>query len=157
MTLDDELLGLIANCQPGSLLTCGSTASRVASQWAEHHPDCQVTALKAAEPNRAFPLPRQHDLALVTDTLENLPHDEGELLLGQLRNFGARQIAVLVAHSESWRFQDFLGLGFKRQKTLTAEPPCDLYTYDIRTYNHKRTWNNPKYWANPEMWDKARW
>ena len=157
MNAEQHLFAILENCQPRTIVVCGELALSVAERWAEGAQEPRITQLNALDPNRAFPLSHQHDLALVTETLERLPHEEGELLLGQLRNFGARQIAVLMADSEAWRFSDFIGLGFKRHERFDGHPPLALYTYDIRNYNHKRTWNNPKYWANPEMWDKARW
>ncbi len=97
---------------------------------------------------------------MITDTLEHLSHEQGELLLGQLRNYGTHQIAVISADDGRWAFTDFIGLGFQRQAVVTESGPSSdrtLYTYNIDSYNHKRKWNNPDNWANPEMWGKAWW
>ncbi|MFO7993095.1 MAG: DUF6231 family protein [Marinobacter sp.] len=157
-TTQQALARIIDTCQPATLVVCGNVASEVGSHWCQHHSESAMTKLDANSPNEAFPLPRTQDLALVTDTLEHLSHEQGEVLLGQLRNYGTHQIAVVVADSPGWAFTDFIGLGFRRQAELGEEDiPLTLYTYNIDSYNHKRAWNNPDNWANPEMWDKAWW
>lgn len=157
-TTQQALARIIDTCQPTTLVVCGNVASEVGERWCQHHSESAMTTLDANAPNKAFPLPQTQDLALVTDTLEHLSHEQGEVLLGQLRNYGTHQIAVVVANSPVWAFTDFIGLGFRRQAELGEEgSPLTLYTYNIDSYNHKRAWNNPDNWANPEMWDKAWW
>lgn len=152
------LTSIIVTCNPKSLVLCGATAEESGRQWCQHHGESTFTTLSADAPNDAFPLPKTQDLALITGTLEQLDHDQGEVLLGQLRNYGTHQIAVLVANNSNWTFTDFIGLGFQRQaEVIESGERLTLYTYNIDSYNHKRTWNNPDNWANPEMWDKARW
>lgn len=143
--------------EPKTIVCCGETACRIAESWAEGHPGVEVATLSPQEPNAGFPLPRIHDLALVSETLENLPQSQANTFLGQLRNAGARRIAVLVGADKAWRFPDFIALGFKRSHHSGGDRPQTLYTYDIANYNHKRKWNNADNWANPDRWDKARW
>ncbi len=154
----EVLARIIDTTQPTTLVCCGPEAEAVAARWQQHRGEAQVTRLDAADPNAALPLAATQDLALITDTLEHLPHDEGALLLGQLRNYGTHQIAVLVSDAPDWAFTDFIGLGFRRHAEVTGESgTLTLYTYNLDTYNHKRAWNNPDNWANPEMWGKAWW
>ena len=143
--------------EPTTIVCCGKLACQVTDLWLRGPPGATTTTLNAEAPNADFPLSVVSDLALISDTLEFLPPTEGRLLLGQLRTAGARRIAVLVAADKNWRFNDFIGLGFKRAEHSNGERPQTLYTYDIATYHHKRKWNNSDNWANPEMWDKARW
>jgi Family of unknown function (DUF6231) len=159
MTTSHQALARIVDaCQPGSLVVCGDIAGEVAQHWHRHHNASSVITLDADAPNSAFPLPATQDLALITHTLEQLAHGEGEMLLGQLRNYGTHQIAVVVDPEQGWDFKDFIGLGFRRQAELNDNGrERTLYTYNIDNYNHKRAWNNPKNWANPEMWGKAWW
>ncbi|WP_166269432.1 DUF6231 family protein [Marinobacter caseinilyticus] len=151
------LSGLIEACQPQSLLVCGQLAQHLGQSWHQAHPDTRVTVLTSDTLTVEHALSRPYDVALITETLEHHPQKNGALLLGQLRNYGTHQIAVLVADSDRWQFQDFIGLGFKRLTQFESQPPLTLYTYNISNYNHKRDWNNARFWANPEMWDKARW
>ncbi|KPQ00202.1 DUF6231 family protein [Marinobacter sp. HL-58] len=152
------LARIVDTCQPKTLVVCGEAAGQVGRHWCHHHGESAMTTLDSNRPNEAFPLSRTQDLALVTDTLEHLSHEQGEVLLGQLRNYGTHQIAVVVSGNPEWAFTDFIGLGFRRQAELgDGDNPLTLYTYNIDSYNHKRAWNNPDNWANPEMWDKARW
>lgn len=152
------LLNQILHSQePKTIVCCGEEACQVARVWTENHPGVRVLELNPGDPNAAFPLPELHDLALISDTLERLPQAEGKTLLGQLRNAGARRIAVLARADTNWRFQDFIALGFKRTQLSEDEHSQTLYSYDIVSYNHKRQWNTPANWANPHMWDKARW
>lgn len=152
------LARIVDTCRPAGLVVCGPVAQELGQRWQQHHPDSSVITLDAGSPNAAFPLAATQDLALITDTLEQLSHEEGEMLLGQLRNYGTHQIAVVVASDRGWEFRDFIGLGFRRQAVLDDQGSTrTLFTYNIDNYNHKRAWNNPKYWANPEMWGKAWW
>ena len=148
---------VIDDCQPASVLVSGEAARQAAADWQSGHPDATVETLSPEAVELTGASARPHDLAIVTDTLEDLSLENGRVLLGQLRNLGNHQIAVLVSNHSDWAFNDFLALGFVRQGSTDDREGHTLYTYNIDTYNHKRTWNNPKYWANPEMWDKARW
>ncbi len=126
--------------------------------WHGQRKAVRLLALDTADPNARLPLDSVPDLAIITDTLEHLPYEEGALLLGQLRNYGTHQIAVLVPQTTDWGFTDFIALGFQRHADIESENGAlTLYTYNLDTYNHKRAWNNPDNWANPEMWGKAWW
>lgn len=148
---------VIEDCQPRSLLVAGEAARQAAEGWQTAHAEVAVESLEPGAGELTGASAQPHDLALVTDTLEDLPLETGRVLIGQLRNLGNHQIAVLVSNTSEWAFNDFIALGFVRQASTDREEGHTLYTYNIATYNHKRTWNNPRYWANPEMWDKARW
>ena len=157
-TLRTALGRLVDSCQPKTLVVCGAVAEDIGRHWCSHRREATLTTLSPETPNDAFPLAQTQDLALISDTLEHLSHDQGERLLGQLRNYGTHQIAVITPNEAHWAFTDFIGLGFQRQTTLgEGAGALTLYTYNIDSYNHKRTWNNPDNWANPEMWGKAWW
>lgn len=152
------LARILDTSQPDILLYCGDTASRVSEVWHGQRKAVRLLALDTADPNARLPLDSVPDLAIITDTLEHLPYEEGALLLGQLRNYGTHQIAVLVPQTTDWGFTDFIALGFQRHADIESENGAlTLYTYNLDTYNHKRAWNNPDNWANPEMWGKAWW
>lgn len=159
LDVPEEILAqIIGNCRPESILCCGHTAEAVARLWHNSHPEAHLLVLDKQAPNDSFPLDFVPDLALLSDTLEQLPAEQGALLLGQLRNYGSHQIAVLVHDNAGWQLTDFTGLGFRRHTRLrTASGPATLYSYNLDSYNHKRSWNNPDHWANPEMWGKAWW
>jgi len=149
---------IIDTTQPRNLLVCGALAEEAGRHWQLHNESVRITTLTETAPNDAFPLLEVQDLALITGILEQLPRDQGEMLLGQLRNYGTHQIAVVAEPGQGWSFTDFIALGFRRQAELTGDGRSStLYTYNIDTYNHKRAWNNPDNWANPEMWGKAWW
>jgi hypothetical protein len=157
-TARETLARIIDTCSPATLLSCGSLATEMSRIWQKHQEGVDVHTLDTSDPNASLVLERVVDLALITDTLEHLPHDEGALLLGQLRNYGTHQIAVVVGETPDWAFTDLIGLGFRRHAELENDNGVlTLYTYNLDTYNHKRAWNNPENWANPEMWGKAWW
>lgn len=157
-TSTQAIAALIDACQPDSIVTVGDQTQVIAKRWREVHTDCQLTCLHAADTESGLTLPRTQDLALVTDSLEDMSRPAGQTLVGQLRNYGTRQIGVLVGDASGWTLTDFIGLGFRRQARFEeAENALTLYTYNISNYNHKRDWNNPRFWANPEMWGKAWW
>jgi hypothetical protein len=147
---------VIQAARPSSLLVAGGPAEAAASVLQSSADNIRVDVLHHDQGELAGTSAQPHDLALVSDTLEAVDRTTGTLLLGQLRNLGNRQIAVLVEDSSEWTLTDFVALGFAHQSG-GIQGSHTLYTYNIDTYNHKRDWNNPKYWANPEMWDKARW
>jgi hypothetical protein len=152
------LAAIIDSSQPETLLCCGETAGKVGQVWLNQKPEHRQLTLDSSDPNTGLPPEVVPDLAIITETLEDLSHEQGTLLLGQLRNFGTQRIAVLVSESSGWHFNDFIGLGFQRHgKVEQDDQTLTLFTYNLDSYNHKRTWNNPDYWANPEMWGKAWW
>ena len=152
------LARILDTSQPDTLLCCGDTASRVSQLWHGQRKAVRLLTLDTSDPNARLPLDSVPDLAIITETLEHLPYGEGALLLGQLRNYGTHQIAVLVPQTPDWGFTDFIALGFQRHADIESENGAlTLYTYNLDTYNHKRAWNNPDNWANPEMWGKAWW
>ncbi|SES88692.1 MULTISPECIES: DUF6231 family protein [Marinobacter] len=148
---------VIRDARPSTLLVTGGAAEAAARGWQSSASDVRIHVLDTGQGELAGPGAEPHDLALVADTLESMDRTTGTQLLGQLRNLGNRQIAVLVSNTSEWRLTDLVALGFTRQAGGDGRSSHSLYTYNIDTYNHKRDWNNPKYWANPEMWDKARW
>lgn len=153
------LATVIENCQPKAMVALGELGKQLAQRWAEHQ-SCDVSVLAPEVAAKALSLSKIQDLALVTDALEQLDFQQGQTLIGLLRNYGTRQIAVLVSDDSGWTDRDFIGLGFKRQEKFARETDSQvltLYTYNINNYNHKRTWNNPQHWANPHMWNKAWW
>ena len=153
-----QALGLIVTqSAPRSLAASGELACKIGERW-QAHSGANLVKLGDKLIDQLQLLAGPPDLALISNTLEHLPHDEGALLLGQLRNYGTHQIAVLVGETPNWAFTDFIGLGFRRHAELSGpEGHFTLYTYNLDSYNHKRAWNNPDHWANPEMWGKAWW
>lgn len=157
-TPQQDLQAILADTGPRSVVYAGDSLRALLEPWQTGNPDRELMALPETQPHHAFPLPRVFDLGLVAGALEPLSPAEGRLLLGQLRNMGAQQLAVVTVNAAGLSFNDFIALGFVRQQQYPgSEGGQSLYTYDIASYNRKRSWNNPQYWANPEMWDKSRW
>lgn len=156
---EQALAAIIDGCQPNKVVALGETAERLARRWSEHHP-CDITRLTPNDTGAGLSFSGVQDLGLVSDTLEHMSVQQGQVLIGQLRNYGTRQIAVLVQNQSGWSLNDFIALGFKREAQLKADSEGEalaLYTYNISSYNHQRPWNNPRFWANPHMWGKAWW
>lgn len=157
-TPEQALAELIESCQPRTLLACGELARGLAQSWCREQEGIQLSCIESSDIQGGLSFSSIQDLALVTHGLASLSHAEGRTFLGQLRNYGTRQIAVLEDDAGDWALSDFIGLGFKRQARFKdSEPALSLYTYNIDSYNHKRPWNNPKNWANPQMWGRAWW
>ncbi|MBC7185243.1 MAG: hypothetical protein H5U30_16930, partial [Marinobacter sp.] len=132
----ETLARIIDTSSPATMLSCGALATEVSRIWQKHQEGVDVRTLDTTDPNASLRLDRVADLALITGTLEHLPHDEGALLLGQLRNYGTHQIAVLVGETPDWAFTDFIGLGFRRHAELENDNGAlTLYTYNLDTYN----------------------
>ncbi|MCH8498525.1 MAG: DUF6231 family protein [Marinobacter sp.] len=154
---EEALASLLDSIQPGSLVAGGKLAQRLAVHWCRHNPDTHLLTLETGNLAAAFPLARTPDLVLLTETLEQLDKESGTLLLGQLRNYGSHQIAVLVGAQAQWHRNDFIALGFLQQAHFAGPPQQQLYSYNLDAYNFKRRWNSPEHWANPEMWGKSWW
>lgn len=151
------LFQIIRHCQPHSLLFCGRPAAEAAEQWHKMAPTTQLQSMKVP-PQTDLSAQPPVELTVISDCLEVLSSSEGELLLGQLRNFVSGQIAVYLSSPSKLHFTDFIALGFKRWEPAESKlHGGEIYTYDIASYNHKRQWNSPENWANPENWDKYRW
>ncbi len=145
---------LLADNQPERLIVAGQTAQKVGQAWCGHA-DAELVDLT----NRIAEAPSEQlvvaELALVTEVMDTVDREQARQFIGWLRNAGALKVAVCVADSEDWSFNDMLALGFERYASFADQSA--LYTYDIETYNRARDWNNPKHWANPENWGKYRW
>ena len=152
--LANTLKQLLGEYRPGRLLVAGETARDVGMIWADHAGAELVDLTKFPMAARDQPI-GMADLALVTDVLARLSHEDARQLLGWLRNAGARRVAVSVAPGDDWSFNDMIALAFRRYSAL--DDGTTVYAYDIETYNRPRDWNNSRYWANPENWGKYRW
>ncbi|WP_123633180.1 MULTISPECIES: DUF6231 family protein [Marinobacter] len=152
--LEQTLKQLIGQYRPESLIVAGDTAARIGRIWADHA-GSQLLDLSGESVTGLSRQTEVVDLALVTDVLGTLSHEDARQLLGWLRNAGARRVAVSVHPDDDWSFNDMISLAFTRYATL--DDGIELFTYDIATYNRPRDWNNPRFWANPENWGKYRW
>lgn len=151
----EVLARIVDTAAPQRLLSCGTTANEVSQRWLACNPALQLALFEPPQAQDAIAAMAGADLALVSDTLDQLDQAEGSRLLGLLRNYGTQRIAVLVASDGRWQLNELVALGFRRHVELSDG--LTLYSYKLDSYNHKRNWNNPRNWANPEMWDKARW
>ena len=139
-SLIDEINGLLANNLNDRILIFGS-----AEIAPSHH--LVRTDFKAFLDENVH---NDFDLALVME-LEKLSKSQGIELLAKLRNCYGCKIIVGMEKPNQWSLEDFIGLGFKRER---RQLEWEIYSYDIGTYNRKRQWNNSKFWANPEMWHR---
>lgn len=152
--LEKVLQQLLGQFRPGRLLVAGEAALNVGRIW-EGYANIQLVNLTDDPLTVRDQAGGVADLALVTDVLSRLSHEDARQFLGWLRNAGARRIAVSVTPDDDWSFNDMIAMAFCRYVTL--DDGTVVYAYDIETYNRPRDWNNPRYWANPENWGKYRW
>jgi len=150
-----HLLDQLQHHQPKRLLLASNCPPPEVLRWADKA-KCQVTQVYSRE---SFPNDLQRfPFAVVTHYLEELDKTTGIQRLGQLRNLYSERVWVEVHDHSTWRFNDFLGLGFKHLSYMgETEKNSHCYGYDLGSYNHVRSWNNPKNWANPENFNKYRW
>lgn len=152
--LDRILKQLLGEYRPQHLLIAGEAARDAGQAWISHA-GADLVDLTDDPLAARDQLDSVADLALVTDVLSRLSHEDARQFLGWLRNAGARRIAVSVAPEDDWPFKDMIALAFRRYASL--DDGTVVYAYDIETYNRPRDWNNARYWANPENWGKYRW
>ncbi|MGP4844956.1 DUF6231 family protein [Marinobacter sp. 1Y8] len=145
---------LLADNQPKRLIVAGETAQKVGQAWSAHA-DAELVDVTDRIAEAASEQSVVADLALVTEVMGAIDHEQARQFIGWLRNAGALKVAVCIVESDDWTFNDMIALGFERYASFDNQSA--LYTYDIETYNRARDWNNPKHWANPENWGKYRW
>lgn len=130
---------------------------------------CSVSVVSNDDPIAELPMQR-YDLAVIADCLEHMNLENGQQLVGRLRNVHSNHLAVLVSDSAGeanadetvisrWSEADFYALGMQHYSTFkrAEKHNLQLYTYAIESYNHKRAWNNARFWANPENFNRYWW
>ncbi len=158
-----RLAGILDSHQPESILSVSQNPVPLLEHWCEDH-NCTLTQIVDTDP-----LPRlkglgRFGIAVVADQLEYMNHQQGEELIGRLRNLHTESLVVLYQGQLApqrlrWQRNEFLGMGLRHDSRFTSEEgrEMNLYTYELATYNFVRTWNNPRFWANPENWGKYWW
>lgn len=94
------------------------------------------------------------DLSIVFDQLEHMAKEDGEHLLGRLRDQHSKRVLLHCAdqmHSD----QELLALGYIRQRRSFDDGR--LFLFDPEMFFERRDWNTPDKWANPENFKKYRW
>lgn len=156
MSICSELLDLVCDCRPMSILTSGLESEQVGAAWTDiaglsmdSNASCRSWTLVGLE--------QQFDLALITDWPEIRPSaSQLSAWLGTLRNQFAKRVILVTPQDDVLRPLSFyLALGFTRYREF--DTGRSLYTYDLAHYNRPRSWNNPRYWANPQNWGKYWW
>ena len=92
----------------------------------------------AAEPN---------DLCII---FEDMPISKTQI--GLIKNVLAQKILIIQKNTDL--DQNFIELGFTHHADIAAPT---IYSFNLKSYNHKRVWNNAEGWANPENFEKYRW
>lgn len=127
LTPQQALAQTLDDCQPNTLLVCGTLPVRLGRAWHEQHPDRPYTELLLSAPNNGLPPADTHDLALIEGALEQLSHEDGALMLGQLRNFGTHRIAVIMTNESGWQLVTFSAWVSNVRRTCKGSSAHALY------------------------------
>lgn len=128
-------------------------------------PDCDITALAPESALASLPqMDKRSELAIVHDTLEQLPKTEGMQLIARLRDLNAAQLLISIDLNtetpdlERWQAADLYALGLKlRDRKCEKDADLALFEFNLRSYKSTPDWLNARFWANPELWGKHRW
>ncbi len=101
--------------------------------------------------NGPLPTATRYDLAIVYD-FDSLDKGAATRLFGHLKNEICEQIWAVTSPRGTWQMQDFVALGFRKDRLPHAFDAIASYSYNLESYNHRRDWNNPRFWANPQNW-----
>lgn len=148
-----------------SILAIGEGSEAVFERYLDGRGDVSLTSVPAGEIGRRITGIERHDLALIGNTFERLPKDEGAVLIGRLRDLCSERLYVLLpmgagweGHASVWRHADMLAYGFSLVMWYPVSGRrVNLYVHDLYDYKRTPDWLNPSDWANPELWDKFRW
>ncbi|MGQ9425406.1 DUF6231 family protein [Gilvimarinus sp. F26214L] len=153
----EHLTHQLEQLQPRRVLVAADHVPAVINEWARQH-GAELTTVSSARDD--WQELGRYEFTVVIDYLEHLDKPEALQKLARLRNLHSQRIWVLVDRDSTWRFGDFIGLGFHRYAQFAGDVQSGAsvcYGYDLASYNHIRSWNNPRFWANPENWNKYRW
>lgn len=151
------IAGLLDTHQPRSLLLLSPDPHGEWRQWCQLHCSGELIAITSA-PLTALEQLGRVDMVLIIGLIETLDKDDGELVIGRLRNVHTEHIYVLIGDDPRWRDTDWYGLAMQRVERFAIDnSTLSLYGYDLATYNRVRSWNNPRYWANPDNWNRYWW
>ena len=156
------LAAMLDHYQPHRLLTVSLNPVPVAEQWAADH-DCELTQIHSNAPLPDLKNVGRMDVVLVADQLEYMPQQDGQALIGVLRNLHSDTVIAtyqpaLAPDTLRWPHNDFFALGCREVQTFEQDNrQLTIYHYELANYNFTRSWNNPRFWANPENWGKYWW
>jgi len=105
---------------------------------------------------------KHYELAIVSQTLENVDRTLGAALIARLRDVLANRMFLLIETPANpacnWTAAELLALGLQSLgKYHDGSDTVALYAYDVTTYKDTPDWLNASGWANPERWEKKRW
>lgn len=157
-----HLVALLDSHQPSSLLVISMNPAPAIENWCNEH-DCTFTAIAELDPFSALADTVRFDLVIIADQLEYMTHEQGEALLGLVRNLHSDAMLVLYQSTLApqklrWKLSDFFGMGLRRDAVFRdGAREMTLFSYELASYNFVRSWNNSRFWANPENWGKYWW
>lgn len=161
----DEIDEVLAAARPRSLLAIGPGSARAFAGYCQQHPDTRLVEANIEDLGEALATSPAFDLALVANTLEQLPRAQAGRLIAALRDLHARRLYVLVPIGSDWpdlvthwSATELIAYGLKAAGEYALEGRAlQFFRHDLYDYKDTPDWLNPKDWANPELWDKHRW
>lgn len=161
----DDLVKLLEQQEPASILAIGAPALECVSIYAASHPQASIDRLEGPDFLQTLEGRGRYALCVVAGTLEHMGKEAAGQLIARLRDVHAERLYVVVPIGETrqgfashWELSELIGYGLKAIADYGEEPEhLQLFEFDIATYKDTPDWLNAKYWAHPERWDKERW
>jgi hypothetical protein len=156
----EDLTQLAMDLAPRSMLVICDADSPLPETLRARLPEVPLTTLETKGLPGSLEDLTRHELVLVPDALERLPHAQATHLIAGLRDLYSETLYVLLPPGDAggWTEQDLIALGLDRVRRYAhPQGASSLFRFNLKDYKKTPDWLNPRYWANPEMWEKARW
>ena len=152
----DDMLASLEAARPKSVLVVGPDGDELFGEYLRAHPGVRCQHLDAGDIDK---IDTRSDLAFVSNTLEHLGKDDGNVLISRLRDVHCRRLyAVVCLSDEYWSGIELIALGLRPVKRYVQDgAELWLFRYDLHDYKQTPEWLSNKNWANPELWNKFRW
>lgn len=156
----EDLTQLAMELRPRSILVICDADNDLPDSLRARLPEVPLTMLDSEGLPGSLDGLTRHELVLLPDALERLPHAQATHLIAALRDLYSETLYVLLPSGEAggWTEQDLIALGLGRVRRYAhPQGASSLFRFNLKDYKKTPDWLNPRYWANPEMWGKARW
>lgn len=153
----EYLYQTIEGAKPKRILQITHSIIPAVEQYKQDNPEVELVTIKGMVDSNSYQINERFDITVIADQLEHQTRQQGQHLIGNIRNRISNQILMVISQTSlaaKWQDADFYSLALIKPKSFED---LSVYSYQLSGYNHQRTWNNSDKWANPQNWGKYWW